>query len=868
MKRTISCSALSVLLLLPAGSALAQKKKDEQPESRPTLVRPPKLKQLVPAVIPPGTPFSAAEVVVVLAIDVDETGAVTGVTVKSGAGEPFDSAAAAAARKFSFEPAVLSDGRNVGVTVTFRMRIQRPAPAPKKVERKAEPRPRPVLFSGRLVERGTRRPLAGVDVAARAGGRELASAITDERGRFTLSVPARRFAVVAVPPRHDRVSARVEARPGEQREETFLVESRSSSGFETVVRARTLRREVTRRVIPREEVARVAGTQGDTLKVVQNMPGVARAPFLSGQLILRGQSPGDSRIYLEGHEIPNLYHFGVLRSTFNSALLDAVEFFPGNFGPDYGRAMGGVVDVRVRDPADDMFRGEVDINLYDAGFRLEGPVSDSWSVAGAFHRSWVDTFLGAVVPDDAPVSFTTAPRYYDYQLLGVWKPDSRRKLRLMAYGSLDRIELLFERPQSDPVIRGALRARIMFHNVQAAYQRRLLARLRQESSFQLGYQEIRTDFGPDIFFNLKSTRFAFRSTWSFEVSRWASVRAGMDIKVQRVSLEANSPLRPIEGENLPPSSTRQVFGVEEEVTLYEPAAFAELRLELTEGLTVLPSVRADYYRQIDDWTVDPRLVVRYEPPPGGTAVKAGIGLYQQPPTPDQAVESLGNPELDAVRSAHASIGVEHTILDGLDLELVSFYKWLDEQVIRNPAFFFDPTALPYLNGGTGRIWGVELLVKARLGGFSGWLAYTYQRSLRRDGDSAEERAFDFDQPHILVLVGNYTFGRGWSAGLRFRLVSGRPVTPVTGSVFDAASGTFVPLYGETNSDRVDAFHQLDLRVDKTWTFDLWKLSLYLDVQNVYNQGNIEEIAYSFDFSESQPQTGLPILPILGLKGEW
>jgi TonB family protein len=864
IRTTVATSGALSILLLAAGTRAQEQ---APPGSQPTLVRPPELEKLVPASIPPGTRFPTAEVVVVLAIEVDARGAVSGVAVKSGAGEPFDSAAAAAARRFSFRPALLSDGRNVPVTVTFRMRIRRPTPAPvKRSEREAASKP--VRFSGRLVERGTRRPLADVEVAARAGGEPLASAVTDDSGRFSLSVPARRFEVVAVPPRHARVRATVEARPGERREETFLVESRTSSGFETVVRASSLRREVTRRVIPREEVARVAGTQGDTLKVVQNMPGVARAPFLSGQLILRGTSPGDSRVYLEGHEIPGLYHFGVLRSTFNSTLLDAVEFFPGNFGPDYGRATGGVVVVRVRDPADDMFRGEVDLNLYDAGFRLEGPVSDSWSVAGAFHRSWVDTFLGAAVPEDAPVSFTTAPRYYDYQLLGVWKPGPGRKLRLMAYGSLDRIELLFDRPQRDPVVRGALRARIMFHNVQAAYQRRLFARLAQESSFQLGYQEIRTDLGPEIFFNLESTRFAFRTAWSLEISRWASVRAGMDIKVQRVGLEVNSPLRPVEGESLPPNATRRVFGVEQDVTLYEPAAFAELRIELPDGLTVLPSVRADYYRQIDDWTVDPRLVVRFEPPPGGTAVKAGVGLYQQPPTPDQAAERLGNPSLDAVRSAHGSIGLEHTVLSGLDVELVSFYKWLDEQVIRNPTFFFDPTAVPYINGGTGRIWGVELLVKARMGGFSGWLAYTYQRSLRRDGEDAEERAFDFDQPHTLVLVGNYTFGRGWSAGLRFRLVSGRPVTPVTGSIFDAQSGTFVPLLGATNSARLDAFHQLDLRVDKTWTFDLWKLSLYLDVQNVYNQGNVEAVQYNFDFSESQPQTGLPILPILGLKGEW
>jgi len=189
-------------------------------------------------------------------------------------------------------------------------------------------------------------------------------------------------------------------------------------------------------------------------------------------------------------------------------------------------------------------------------------------------------------------------------------------------------------------------------------------------------------------------------------------------------------------------------------------------------------------------------------------------------------------------------------------------------VIRNPLFFSNPQAAPYLNGGTGRIIGLELLVRASLGDFTGWLAYTYQRSFRKDGPGASERPFDFDQPHILTLVGTYEIGWGWSAGLRFRLVSGTPETPVTGAVYDAVSDTWVPIFGANNSDRLGTFHQLDVRIDKTWTFDLWKLSVYLDVQNVYYHANPEGTSYNYDYTAKEPVTGLPILPILGVRGEW
>ncbi|MBN2498920.1 MAG: TonB family protein [Deltaproteobacteria bacterium] len=872
--------AIPILLfgLLAAQAAWAQDAEQAPAgaEPEPTLVAPPKLEQLVPAEIPPGTVFPAPEVVILLEIDVSESGQVEQVRVREGAGTPFDEAAVAAARQFRFSPARLSNGESAPVTITFRMRIQQPPP---------EPPPPRVVFGGQLLERGTRKPLPGVEVLARELalpegeklaedralppewlGAVLAESASDDQGRFSLEVPATEFAISAFPARHERLGALVRAEAGEEREEIFYLEE-TPGAFETVVRAERTRREVTRQVIPRDVVLKVAGTQGDTLKVVQNLPGVARAPFGAGTLILRGASPGDSRVFLEGQEIPSLYHFGGLRSTFHSAFLESVEFLPGNFGPDYGRAMGGVVEVRVRDPARDAFRGQVDINFYDAGFALEGPLSEDWSIGGAFHRSWIDAILPAVLPDDAPLSFNTAPRYYDYQLLTTWEPDSRQKLRIMGYGSMDKVELLFDRPAGDPLIRGDLAVRIMFHNLYASYRRRLLDELQQETSFQLGLQRFDTQIGPELFFNLQTVNFTFRSTWAYETFDWLELRAGLDILVQGVDIDLNSSLRPIEGETGAPTSTQQRYAYTSSATIYQPAFFVEARVTPLEGLSILPSLRVDYTRGNRAWSLDPRLMARYEVVPG-TVVKGGLGYYHQPPTADQTVGDLGNPDLLQPRSSHSSLGVEQKIFDYLDVELSGFYKWLDQQVIRNPLFFADPSQPPYLSGGTGRILGLELLVKGRYAGFSGWLAYTFQRSYRKDGPGAEERLFDYDQPHILTLVGSYDFGAGWSAGLRFRFVSGSPYTPVTGSIYDAGADSFVPIYGQVNSARLGAFHQLDLRVDKVWAFELWKLGVYLDVQNVYYHQNQEGVSYSYDYRDSQITSGLPILPILGVKGEW
>ena len=140
--------------------------------------------------------------------------------------------------------------------------------------------------------------------------------------------------------------------------------------------------------------------------------------------------------------------------------------------------------------------------------------------------------------------------------------------------------------------------------------------------------------------------------------------------------------------------------------------------------------------------------------------------------------------------------------------------------------------------------------------------------MQRLGASCFAIVFDFDQTHILTLLGTYNLPQNWSIGGRFRLVSGNPTTPIVGSVYDSGNDTYVRVAGEPNSERSKAFHQLDIRVDKRWIFDRWTLNLYLDVQNVYNRMNQEGEVYSYDYSERADLTGLPFIPSLGIRAEF
>jgi TonB family protein len=826
-------------------------------EAEPTLEIPPKLLAPIETKIPEGTLYPSDEVVVTLELDVNTKGEVETLRLQKSSGEPFDSVAKEAGKNLKFSPALLSNGEPTPITITFEVKFKKP------IKEKV-----PFVLNGKLLERGTRTPIKNTNLLAKKNELTLATSQTNEKGSFSLSVREDNFTLFALPIGYEQMKVEIKGQAGETREEIFYLET-AKKGFETTIRSERVKSEVTKRVIGKDTVEIIAGTQGDTLKVVQNLPGVARPSFGGGAPILRGSSPGDSKVYLEGQEIPLLYHFGGLRSTFHSAFLDSVEYIPGNFSAYYGRATGGVIDVKVKDLAKDMFRGRIDLNLYDAGFAVESPVSKKVSIGMAFRRSYVDAFLNAFIPDDANIAFTTAPRFYDYQFLMDYRPDENHKFKFVFFGSLDTVRSLFDNPiENNPVIRGELAVRTMFHNLQVIYDSKLSSVLRQRSSILFGYQEFKTNAGKNLYFDLDVKRLSFRSNWEYTPLSWFRIRTGIDNRWDFVNINLRAPLRPLEGEPPTPLASKDFLTTQDKNVGYEPSWYSIFSFEPFKSFIIDPSVRLDWYRAIKKWTFDPRLMVRYEFPTK-TELKAGVGLYHQPPSPDQSAKKGGNPELEAVKSLQTSVGVFQEITTGIDFEITGFHKNLSKVVTRNSNYQANPTTeKPYLNTGLGEIYGFELLLNTTKNFFTGWLSYTFQRSLRKNNDTSEWRPFDFDQPHILTALGTFDIGKGWSSGFRFRVVSGNPTTPVESVVFDTRSGVFVPLYGKSNSARVGLFHQLDLRVDKLWTFNLWKLRLYLDIQNVYNRKNPEGISYNYDYSKKQEVSGLPILPILGVMAEW
>src|ERR1019366_4815633 len=184
---------------------------------------------------------------------------------------------------------------------------------------------------------------------------------------------------------------------------------------EITVRGQRPPREVLKRTLSKDEIERSPGTNSDALQSLQNLPGVARPPPLSGLLIVRGSAPQDTGIYVDGTNIPVAYHFGGLSSVVPTELLQKVDFYPGNFSAQYGRGMGGVVDIGLRDPRKYRLHGMAQVDAIDVRLLAEGPVFNTgWSflVAGRRSNPLIDAATAATAS-----GVTTVPQYYDFQAM-------------------------------------------------------------------------------------------------------------------------------------------------------------------------------------------------------------------------------------------------------------------------------------------------------------------------------------------------------------------------------------------------------------------------------------------------------------------
>lgn len=839
-------------------------------EEPPPLVKMPALVHFVEAPYPAEAREQGLEAKVLLAIEVDATGAVTNVEVLRPAGHGFDEAAVEAARQLRFSPAEDATGP-VPVVIEFEYGF---ALKPEVAEAPAEAEA-PVNLEGTLREMGTRAPLAGFVVRVEPDGLE---ATTDADGKWSFrGVPAGARTVRVVRPGYDTLEQPVEVAEGEATTAKLWLRNQSYRDEGIVGTYRPETADVSRRTISMEEVKRIPGTFGDPIRVVQNLPGAARSPFGSGLLVIRGSNPEDSGVYIDGIRIPYIYHLGGLESVVNPDLVGAVDYLPGGYGPRYGRSMGGVVDVRTRDEFPERTKVVWSTDLLDSGFLVMGRAGakDQHGFGVAARRSYVD----AVLPLFLDEGFVVRPRWFDYQAKYAWQGDGPGRFSLLAFGFQD--VLFASTPPgsgaqgTDPSTQGDLGTTYSTHRVLLTWELPVSEhwKLRMIPSFGRDFASL--VLGNDWRLDQGQWMIEVRGEGVWEPSEHLKVVSGVDFIGGWADFDVEIPFDPAQFAEIDPLAEREPFVISDTQDGWGPDLYVQGEwrpLAEPEALLVSPGVRFDYITipgEFDMWALDPRLAAKLRVLPT-SHVKGSVGLYHQPPQPYQTYrQDEAFVDLDAERALTTSIGWEQEVGPAIRAEIELFWKEMSDLIVDNPSF--DSLDDPFFtNEGTGRAYGLELMVRHEpVGNLFGWVSYTLSRSERQDHPGEEVYPFELDQTHILVALAGYRLPYDFEIGAKGQYVTGNPTTGYALGIYDIDQDGYQGFRAtDWNGERLPPYWAVHLRVDKLFTFKAWQLQLYLDLLNVVRGVNPEFEVYNYDYTESTYIRGLPFIPSPGFEARF
>jgi TonB family protein len=849
-------------------------------------LEPPKLVHFVAADVSAEHLAQAQITSVKLSLAIGADGKVAEATVIDPATPALDAAAVAAALQFEFEPAK-ANGSPVPVRIQYRYDFKPPPePGPAQPVSTLE-------FSGTVRDRKTGAPLTGIQIDLDG---QLAT--TDANGHFAFpNTPPGTHTLTLRGDEFTPVATQEELQLGQAYDATYEVELRAADSLlqsvdlELVIIDAPLRKSIASTTVSAEQGSRVAGTGGDVIKVVENLPGVARSSVGSGALIVWGAAGADTRVYIDDVHIPLLYHEGGYRSVIHSDLVKTVELEPGGYGSAHGRGLGGLVTVGLKPLEFDGYHGSLALDAIDAAGSIRGSIGENFRFAGAVRRSHLDWVLRQVSDEDVG-EFVPIPKYWDAQLRAAWVPRDGESLELGGLFSGDKISRSVI--EADPAESKRDSKDTGFERVFVRYAHQLDdgSVVAVTPFFGFDHSLLANRFGvvPAII-DTDATVYGLRAAYTTNPAEFIQLSTGLDVELVASTVRrqgsVTSPPREGDPRVFGQAPSDQVNADDWHTTnaslapyLQGDVSLFDDKLHLIPGVRLEPSIVQASRRTpvqgdlptlgtLHEQTLfEPRFAARWQIHEV-VGVRAAIGIYHQPPLAEDLSAVFGNPQLGAAKAVHYLAGANLKLTEALSIEATGFLSRQSDLVTRSP-LSTPREAEALVQSGAGRAYGAQVLLRHDLTeGFFGWLSYSLVRSQRKDAGSTSYRPFDFDQTHIVTALASYDLGAGFEVGVRFRFATGYPRTPVVAATYDARTDTYQPVFGATNTLRIPSFYSFDARVTKRFKLgSKEELELYLDVQNVTDHHNPEEIIYNFDYSDRSYITGLPILPVLGAKLTW
>jgi TonB family protein len=870
----------------------------------------PELITFVKAQYPPQLVKKGISGIVVLDLLINEKGTVDSAGVVAGVHPILDSNAVVAAKQFIFSPAM--DGNDsIAVLLQYQYRFT--------IDEVVDSIGTYANFKGRFLEKGTRSPIADAIVVVsvldssdqslplpfsaymnkigKIEGQHLEEnnivTSTDSLGNFTFnSLPACSVEVKLIAAGYEQYTSHEKITKGDLLEGVFYVQRLSYGEFEIVVYGKTEEKEVSRHQITAQEIRKIPGLGGDAVKVVQALPGVARPAFGSGEVIVRGTPGWDSRYFLDGVTIPKLYHFGGLKSVYNSEALKSIDFYPGGFGTRYGGAVGGAIEIQGKKAAEDRLHLQLDVSTLDGFFFAEGPVNEKVSVMVQGRRSFIGEIISWYMKNNRDKFYMTmSPFYWDYIIRTDIKASKKNNLFVTLFGSRDSLTMLLtEASGGSEEISGA-KDRIgqneTFHMAMVGWDAQVNDRMANTLRGAFTYH--RSAFNILGWAGVKQYALTntLRDQFCINMTERTKLNLGVDVELTNLDLV----LAMIDGGGKVVRDTNNnwLFGV--------AGAYANLEIKPIPTLQIIPGLRYDYFPELDyEGSIAPefwdykkyddvnsmsgepslRMNARWQFTKKQT-LKVSAGNYSQTPQPIGQVihKRWGDPDMPATKAAHYVAGHEWQITDVINSD-VQFYfnrQWNIPMMAEDPENSQEEDR-KWSKDGLGRMWGMELMLRhLQSEHFFGWIAYTLSRTERFNHASKKWELFERDQIHNLQVLGSWHLKKEFDVGFRARYVTGNPTTPVKGIIEHAADNAytphFEPIYGKKNSSRVDPFFQLDVRVDKKFVFDKWMYTMYVDFQNLsyFIYKSPEQSEYNYDYTD-KTSISMPPMVAVGCKAEF
>lgn len=613
----------------------------------------------------------------------------------------------------------------------------------------------------------------------------------------------------------------------------------------------------------------------DPLRAVQALPGVTANDELRSEFSVRSAEYRRVGVFLDGILLDTFVHLlgvnepeKITFSVINSDTINAVSLLGGAFPAKYGDSTAGVVNLETRDgnrlkPA---FRFSTGLQFGTSGV-VDGPLANkrgSWLIAA--RSSLLDYVSRAVdkVASDNNNQDSGSGNFSD--IAGKFVFDLSPRNRVGFSGVYSGITGSDPRdPLANPNTVQATRSRNLLlsgfwnyaPNPQLVSQTRVFG-----TRFPFKYSN--HNGIPNVEGELNQV--GIRNDINFLTHSTHRVEGGVYLRSMSERLLTtffpfSPPGAPINFDNYDRSSFEQGYYLQDTYTN------EGLGLSLTGG------VRIDHSGLTGETLVSPRTAMALRLKSNWT-IRAGFGSYHQFPVFGHLFGQLGNPNLHAERATHYNASVERTfgdryrvlaeVYDREDRDLT--FALAEPRLEGNQVTF---ARLPFRNSVRGHARGLELTFQRRSANrLSGWVSYSYAQTQNRESQTGLSFVSDFDQRHTVNTYGSYRFTETFNLSGQWRYGSGLPMAG-----FFRTQGTDLFLSSQRNTTRLPAYSRVDLRANKAFLFEKWKLTLSAEVWNVLKHENLRyPVIERFDTTTGRVFRHFggtfPVVPALGVAIEF